>query len=136
MWSVTGLLDQRRIDVDTALELVRAGPAARTLVLARPDGARAGNAPDGRIAPIVERVVRDLVDVDVGVDALGVPVGERLDLPDPVALAPLHLLRAGAGRALLAPDAGDPGVVAGEGPLERLDLPDRAATIRIGLPEP
>src|SRR5438105_4125251 len=135
MWSVTGLLDQRRIDVDTALELVRAGPAARTLVLARPDGARAGNAPDGRIAPIVQRVVRNLVDVDVGVDALGVPVGERLDLENAVAIAPLDLLRTDSRRALLAPDARDPRVVAGERSFERLDLADVAAAVGVGLPE-
>src|SRR2546421_109700 len=136
MCSVIGLLDQRCIDVDPALELAGAGPPARAFLLALADGAGARDAADRRVARVVQRVVRNLVDVHIGVDALGVPVGERLDLPDPVALAPLHLPRAGAGRALLAADARDPGVIAGERPLERLDPPGRAATIPIGLPEP
>src|SRR5919197_2766854 len=105
MWSVTGLLDQGCVDVDAALELVGAGPAARALLLARADGTGARDAADRRVARVVQRVVRDLVHVDVGVDALRVPVDDRLDLPDAVALAPLDLPRAGAGGALLAADA-------------------------------
>src|ERR671919_505177 len=61
---------------------------------------------------------------------------ERLDLPDAVALGPLDLLRVRARRALLAADAGDPGVVPRQRALERLDLADVAAAVGIGLPEP
>src|SRR5437763_4159848 len=135
MWSVIRLLDQRCVDVDAALELVGAGPAARALVLALADRTGARDAADRRVAAVVQRVVRNLVDVDVGVDALGAPVCERLDLPDGVALAPLDLLRARSRGALLAPDSGDPRVVAGERALERLHLPDRAAPVGVGLPE-
>src|SRR5215210_829489 len=70
---VIRLLDQRCIDVDAAFELVAAGPAARTLVLAGCDGTRARDAADRRVARVVQRVVRNLVHVDVGLDALGVP---------------------------------------------------------------
>ena len=77
-------------------------------------GAR--DAADRRIARVVQRVVRDLVDVDVRPDALRVPVRERVDLPDAVALRPLDLRRRRAARRLVAADAGDPGVVR----LERL----------------
>src|SRR5919204_4547080 len=124
MWSVTGLLDQRGVQVDTTLELPRAGPASGALVLTGSDGPRAGNAADRRVAAVVQRVVGDLVDVDVGLDALRVPVDERLDLPDAVPLAPLDAARAAPGGRLLAADAGDPGVVLGQGALERLDLAD------------
>src|ERR687895_1758959 len=93
--SVTGLLDQRGVDVDAALELPGPGPAAGALVLALTDGTRARDASDRRVAAVVQRVVRDLVHVDVGVDALRVPVHERLHLPDAVALRPLELLRVG-----------------------------------------
>src|SRR5919199_4264031 len=120
-WSVIRLLDQWGVDVDAALKLLRAGPAARALVLAGADRPCAGDAADRRVAAVVQRVVRDLVDVDVGVDALGLPVDERLDLPDAVALRPLDLLRVRARRALLAADAGDPRVEVGERALERLD---------------
>src|SRR5918996_546951 len=58
------------VAVDAALELVRAGPAAGALVLTLRDGAGARNAADRRIPGVVERVVRDLVDVDVGLHAL------------------------------------------------------------------
>src|SRR2546422_2492382 len=135
MCSVIALLDQGRVDVDAALELVRAGPAARALLLALADGAGARDAADRRVARVVQRVVRNLVDVDVGLDALRVPVGQGLDLPDAVTLAPFHLLGAGAGGGLLAADAGDPGVVAGESALERLDLAGVAAPVGVRLPE-
>src|SRR5438067_8578065 len=63
---VIRLLDQWCVDVDAAFELARAGPAPRAFVLATGDGARARNAADRGIALIVQRVVRNLVDVDVG----------------------------------------------------------------------
>src|SRR5207249_212130 len=80
--SVIRLLDQRCVDVDAALELVRAGPASRALVLAADDGTRARNAADRGIALIVQRVVRNLVHVDVGLHTLGIPVDDGLDFPD------------------------------------------------------
>src|SRR6266545_2238096 len=134
--SVIALLDQWCVDVDAALELVRAGPASRALVLAARDRARARNAADRRIALVVQRVVRNLVDVDVGLHALRVPVDDRLHLPDAVALRPFDLLRVGARHRLLAPNAGDPRVVGRERALERLDLADVAAAVGLGLPEP
>src|SRR5438105_9551166 len=134
--SVIALLDQWCIDVDAALQLVRAGPASRALVLAAGDGACTGNAADRGIALIVKRVVRNLVDIDVGLDALRVPVDDRLHLPDAVALGPLDLLCGRARQSLLTADTGDPGVVRREGTLERFDLADVAAAVRLGLPEP
>ena len=114
----------------------RSPPSARP---ARPRPAVTGRVqgmqPDGRVAPVVQRVVRDLVDGDVRLDALGVPVDERVDLPDVVALAPLDLLGVLAGQALLAADPGDPGVVGLERALERLDLADVAAAVGVALPQ-
>ena len=95
----------------------------------------AGDAADRAVAGLVQRVVGDLVDVDVGPDALLVPVGERVQLPDAVALRPLDLRRAGAARRLVAADAGDPGVVRLERADERLDLADLAAAVGVALPE-
>src|SRR5262245_15743852 len=135
MLSVTGLLDQRGVDVDPALELAAAGPAAGPLVLARDNRSGAGNAADRRVAAIVQRVVRDLVDVDVGLHAFGVPIDDRLHLPDAVAFGPFDLLRAGAAQRLLPADPGHPGVVGRERALERLDLSDLAAAVRVRLPQ-
>src|SRR5438552_12814755 len=134
-FSVIRLLDQRCIDVNAALELLRAGPASRPLVLTRFDRTRARDATDGRIAHIVQRVVRNLVHVDVRLHALRVPVDDRLDLPDVVALAPLDALRVRARERLLAADAADPGVEGLERALERLDLANVAAAVRIALPQ-
>src|SRR3954452_14941546 len=136
MWSVTGLLDQRGVHVDPALELRGAGPTAGALVFPGGDGPRAGDAADRRVAAIVQGVVGNLVDVQVGLDALRVPVDEGLDLPDAVALRPLDFLGLRARRALLAADARDPGAVVRERALEGLDLAQRAAPVGIGLPEP
>src|SRR3954467_10297309 len=106
MCSVIALLHESRIAMDAALELVRAGPASRSLVLALDDGASARDAADGRIARVVQRVVGNLVDVDVRLHALGVPVHDGLDLPDAVALRPFDPLCIGARQRLLAADAG------------------------------
>src|SRR5215210_7473632 len=102
MCSVIRLLDQGGVDVDAALELVGARPTACALVLADDDGTRARNAADGGIALIVQRVVGNLVHVDVRLHALGVPVDEGLDLPDAVAVGPFDLLRVRARQRLLA----------------------------------
>src|ERR1041385_3370184 len=129
MCSVIALFHESCVAVDAALELVRPRPAPRTLVLVREDGTRARDAADRRIARVVQRVVGDLVDVDVGLDALRVPVDDGLDLPDAVALGPLDALRVGARQRLLPADARDPGVVRRERALVRLDLADVAAAV-------
>src|SRR5213080_4411872 len=121
--------------MDAALELVGAGPAACALLLVGCGRAGAGDAADRPVAGLVQRVVRDLVDLDVGPDALLVPVGERVELPDVVAVRPLQLRGPDAARRLVAADPGDPGVVRLERLEQRLDLADVAAAVGVGLPE-
>src|SRR5215207_2983862 len=121
--------------VNAALELVRARPAAGALLLLRRDRPGAGDASDRAEADVVEVVVRNLVDPDVGPDALLVPVRERVQLPDLVALRPLHLRRGRAARRLVAPDAGDPGVVGLQRLQQRLDLADMTAAVGVAIPE-
>src|SRR5262245_61275595 len=120
MWSGMCLLDEWRVLVNPALQLVGAGPAACALLLVRGDRPGAGNAADRTVARLVERVVGNLVHLDVGPDALLVPVRERVHLPDAVALGPLHLRRLRAARRLVAADAGDPGGVRLERRQQRL----------------
>src|SRR6476660_828950 len=112
MWFVMCLLFG--FDVDAALELVGAGPAACALLLVWRRGAGARDAADRAVPGFVQRVERNLVDLDVGPDALLVPVGERVEIPDPVALRPLQLGRGRSARRLVAANAGDPGVVRDE----------------------
>src|SRR5881392_2105060 len=121
--------------MNAALELVGAGPAACALLLVGCGGPGTGDAADRPVAGLVQRVVRDLVDLDVGPDALLVPVGERVELPDVVAVRPLQLRGPGAARRLVAADPGDPGVVRLERLEQRLDLADVAAAVGVGLPE-
>src|SRR6266536_342737 len=121
--------------MDPALELVRARPAAGAFFLVRRDRPRAGDAADRAVAGLVQRVVGNLVDLDVGPDPLLVPVGERMNLPDTVALRPLQLRRALAARRLVSADARDPGLVGLERRQQRLALADVAAAVRVALPE-
>src|SRR5438445_6802022 len=121
--------------VNPAFDLVATGPTPGALVFIPNDRARARHTADRRVARVVQRVVRNLVDVDVGLDALRVPVDDRLHLPDAVALRPLHAPRVLPRQRLLAADAADPRVVVREDALERLDLADVAAAVGIALPE-
>src|SRR2546430_4658148 len=123
------------VEMDAALELVGAGPAAGALVLALEDRPSALHAADRRIARVVQRVVRYLVDGDIGLDSFRIPVDDRMDLPDPELVRALDLPRVLPGQALLAPDAADPRVVRLQSLLERLDLADVAAAIGVPLPE-
>src|SRR2546423_8527800 len=134
-FSVIALLDEWGVDVNAAFELLGAGPPARSLALPRLHGPRARDAPDRQVPGVVKRVVRNLVDVDVGLDALRVPVDDRLDLPDAVALRPLHPPRVLPRQRLLATDAADPRVVLREYAFERLDLADVAAAVPVALPQ-
>src|SRR5712692_6596153 len=121
--------------MEAALELVRAGPATRALLFVGTRRPRARDAADRAVAGVVQRVVRDLVHVDVRIEALRVPVDERVDLPDAVAVRPLHLRRRRAARRLLTPDARDPRVVRLERTQQRLDLADVAAAVGVALPQ-
>src|SRR5918999_1607716 len=125
----------RSLRMEAALELVGARPAARALLLVQPRRARAGDAADRAVAGLVQRIGRNLVDGDVRPDALLVPVRERMDLPDAVALRPLHLRRPGPTRRLVAADPGHPRVVRLERLEERLHLANVAAAVGIALPE-
>src|SRR5436309_2603874 len=121
--------------MDAALELVGAGPPARALFFVGADRSGARNAADRAVADVVQRVVRNLIHLNVGPNSLFVPLCQRMELPNTVALGPFELRRAGPARRLIAPDARDPGVVGLEDAEERLDLPDLAAAVGIALPE-
>src|SRR3954452_7857933 len=126
---------ERRVEVDAALQLVRARPAPRALLLVGPDRPGAGDAPDRPVPGVVQRVEGDLVDRNIGPDSLFVPVGERVQLPDVVPLGPLDLRRARTARRLVPTDARYPRVVRLKRAHERLDLADVAEAVGIALPE-
>src|SRR4051794_18805843 len=121
--------------MDAAFELVGARPAAGALLFRLRRRPRARDAPDRAEADVVERVVGNLVDRYVRPDPLLVPVGERVQLPDAVALRPLHLRRGRAAGRLVAADPRDPGAVGLERLQQRLDLAPVAAAVGVGLPQ-
>jgi hypothetical protein len=115
--------------MQAAFGLGRAAPAARALVLARGGGRGAGTAADRAEAAGDERVRRQVVGGHVGAQILPAPGGKRAHL-DPVAVGlERHQARAGGGLVALA--AGDRHRPAVEGAVERRDLPDDAAGVRV-----
>src|SRR4051794_34807411 len=113
-------------DVQPALRLGQAGPAAL------PPGARrgAGGAADRRVALVVQRVVGQVALEDAPPQVLLGPLDERVVLPDAAALVVLDGLRVRPGGGLLAADAGDPGIGAGQRALQRGHLGVPAAGAR------
>src|SRR5918997_6970880 len=117
------------LPVQPTLVLVEPGPASGPGVLVRVHGPRLRLAPDALVPLVEERVDRHLVLLDVIPHLLVRPVGERRDLGGPVALFPGDDPGAHPLGGLLPADTGHPGVVAAQGPLQRLDLADLAAQI-------
>ncbi|CAK7255183.1 exported protein of unknown function [Shinella sp. WSC3-e] len=91
-----------------ALLVVLPPPAAGALGLAGLDGARTGFAADRGIAAPVHRVHRNRIVGDIGLDALDVPVGQRIDLDQAAFGVELRERRVGTVAGLAAAKAGDP----------------------------
>src|SRR5437763_11613726 len=111
--------------VNPALDLVRAGPAS----VAAGAGPGAGGAADRGISLVVQRVVGELVLVDVAPQVLLAPVGQRIHLPDSALLVTLELGRRRPRGGLLPANAGDPGVYVVQRPLQGVDLDLAAAAL-------
>src|SRR5688572_28534046 len=108
--------------VKSALGLGEAGPSPRARIFARCHRTRAPGAAEARIVLIVERVVGNGILADVAPDALGAPVGERIDFPEGEPPVPLELPRARTRRGLVAADAGDPRIQRPQLLRQRLNL--------------
>src|SRR5436190_3522611 len=116
--------------VQAALGLVLPRPAA----LAAGAGIGARRAPDRLVAAVVQRVVGQVVLRDEPPNIPVAPLGQRIELPQAVGLVPFELGRVCAGRPMLAPQAGHPGVQAAQRPLQSGHLLRRAAVLgRPGL---
>src|ERR1700728_481568 len=112
--------------METALGLLSPCPAA----LAPGAWPRARRAADRLVALVVQRVVGQVTLVDTPPQVLVGPVGERVVLPQSALLVAFDQLRLRPRRALLAADAGDPALGAGERIFQRCHLRDRAAVLR------
>ena len=125
-----GLLTRLR-HVDAAFGLARPGPAPAARVGPGLDPDRAGRAADRRVAVVDQRVDQHAVDRDVVVDLLLGPADDRVDLDHLPPVVPLHDLGLAAVAGLVPAHAGDPRVVVGQRPLQRLDLAQVAAQVRV-----
>src|SRR5690625_4471679 len=94
--------------MDTALGLGASAPAAGAGVLAGCHGLRAGHASNAGEACVVQRIVGEFVQVDVGPDIVFRPERERIHLYELIRLIPSHHIGSGAEVRLVAADAGDP----------------------------
>src|SRR5512146_1293586 len=122
--------------MNTALRLAGAGPAPAARVRAFLDAARAGRAADGRIAVVDQGVHQDALLGDEVVHLLLRPADDRVDLDHLPPVVPLHDLGLAAVARLVPAHAGDPGVVVLQRPLERLDLAQVAAQVRVAPEQP
>ena len=73
--------------------------------------------------------------VDVPPDLMGRPIGDRIDFHQMKFRVPCDLCRGGAKDSLVAANAGNPGVQSGKLLAEGFDLAERAASVRIAMPE-
>src|SRR6185369_2065343 len=115
--------------LQTALTRIRVLPPPTTGARIRAgfDCTRARRATDAWVTTIVQGVVRQVAALDVGPHVLVGPIEQRADLPQTVALIPRHGFAERTLVRLFATHAGDPGTMAGDRALERLDLADIAA---------
>src|SRR5690625_92633 len=122
--------------MDTALGLGASAPAAGAGVLAGCHGLRAGHASNAGEACVVQRIVGEFVQVDVGPDIVFRPERERIHLYELIRLIPSHHIGSGAEVRLVAADAGDPCPAACQELPEWLYFADEAASVGVALPEP
>src|ERR1700730_4161195 len=94
--------------MQSALRFVEPRPASGARIFSRPHTSRAMGASNAGIAAIVQRIVGQVVVMDVTPDFCGGPIDERVDLDQMKLRVPLHFESAGARRGLIATDAGHP----------------------------
>src|SRR6266542_2057767 len=127
-----GLLSRKRLsnaaaflvfdDVQAALLLDGAGPAAGALVAAGAHRLRAGPAANARVALVVQRVVRHVVLHYERPDLFLGPAQQRVDLHQVELRVPLHRAGHRPMDRLVAADRTDPGVEACHRPPQRQHL--------------
>src|SRR5215468_4164813 len=118
------------LKMDSAFQLLLSVPSPAAFVRSGGHASSAGDTPDARVAVVVERVIRQFASHDVIPHLPAGPGGQRVDLDQAVSRVPFDGADVGARRRLIASERRNPGVVAPERLLERLDLAD--ATTEVG----
>src|SRR5215831_9256775 len=117
--------------MNAALRLAGSCPPAAARVRAGLDADRAGRAADRRVAVVDQRVHQHALLGDEVVHLLLRPADDRVDLHHLPPVVPLHDLGLAAVAGLVPAHPGDPGVVVGQRPLQRLDLAQVAAQVGV-----
>src|SRR4249920_1463662 len=129
----TGLAPSR---MQAALRLAGACPPAAARVGAGLDADRAGGAADRRVPVVDQRVHQHALLGDEVVHLLLRPADDRVDLDHLPPVVPLHDFALAAVTGLVPAHPGDPGVVVGQRPLQRLDFAQVAAQVGVAPVEP
>src|SRR6478736_1331247 len=122
--------------MEAALRLAGARPPAAARVGAGLDADRAGGAADRRVPVVDQRIHQHALLGDEVVHLLLRPADDRVDLDHLPPVVPLHDLGLAAVAGLVPAHAGDPGVVVLQRPLQRLDLAQVAAQVRVAPEQP
>src|SRR5437773_8214569 len=123
------------LGMQAALGLREAGPATRAGIFTRLDGAGAVCASDGRVSLIVQRVVGNVMPLDIGPDILRRPTRQGIEFDQFKLRVPVDDLRSRATRGLFATNAGDPGLIRLQGPRQGGDFSLVTALVRLPLPQ-
>src|SRR6516164_1356701 len=125
-----------RSGMDAAFGLAGAGPAAAARIGAGLDPAGAGRAADGEVAVVDQGIDEHAVGGDVVVHLLLRPGHDRVDLDHLPPVVPLDHFGLAAVAGLVPAHAGDPRVVVGQRPLQRLHLAQVAAQVGVAPVQP
>jgi hypothetical protein len=114
-----------------AFNFVGPRPASGSRIFPGTDRAGARLATDARILPVMQRIVRNLMIMNISPDLFGVPESQGIQLEQPKPLIPLHHLRMGTGGGLFTPDSGDPSLVVFQHFFQRLNFAELTVRRRI-----
>src|SRR3981081_4332192 len=122
-------------DVQTALSFCSARPAPSPGIFAGLYGPRAMRATDAWIVLIMERVVRDVMFVEIAPNLFRSPIRDRIHLHQPEFSVPLDFSGILTNRSLVAANTRDPRTQLTKFAAERLNLAQIAALVGILRPE-
>ena len=118
-----------------AFNLGKVFPPPRAGVFARHHRTRAIGAANTGIVAVMQFVVGNFMDPNVGPDILPLPLRERIDFYQLKLLVPLDQLRIGSRGRLVPPDPGEPCVESLEHSGERLHFAQLATLIGMARPQ-
>ncbi len=112
-----------------------ARPAAGTWVFTGFHGLCTGPATNAGVTVIMQRIIGEVMGVDMFPHLVACPRGKRIELDHLVGIVPFHKPGIRTEGRLIAADTGDPGVVIGQELTLRNYLTDVATRIWVTLPQ-